>query len=413
MPTARPTKTRRLLIWTIAVVVVIVVFYVAHLATRTVLQVIAYKVERGSIRSELSTNGKVQPVTNYEAHAPFPGLVKAVYVHGGEHVPQGTLLLTMDDAEARSRLAQAQASLLGAQASLTTIEAGGSPEQRYSFTGQLDQAHTEAASAQQSLTTLQGLAAQGAASQSEVEQAKNRLANDQANLQVLQQQQGARRHPANLASAQAQVAEAQAAVSAAEDAISKATVRAPVSGTVYSLSANPSQYAQQGDRLLQIADLNHMQVLAYFDEPDIGKLRLGAPVTITWAAETGRVWHGHITRLPSTVVTYTTRNVGELLCSIDDAHDGLLPDTNVDVTVTTNSIADVLLLPREALHPEQGLNYVYRIVHGSLKRTEVTIGSLNLTQMQILSGIKAGDVVALGAVNGRPLTNGAAVQVNQ
>jgi HlyD family secretion protein len=81
------------------------------------------------------------------------------------------------------------------------------------------------------------------------------------------------------------------------------------------------------------------------------------------------------------------------------------------VTVTTSSVADALFVPREALHTEQGLDYVYKIVGGTLKRSHVGVGSLNLTQVQILSGVKRGDVVALGAISGQPLSAGTAVKV--
>ena len=413
MANERPSNNTRIVIWTIAVLVVALVFYLAHIATRTVLEVRAFTVVRGSIRSTVATNGKVQPITNYESHAPFPGLVKAIYVHEGDRVPAGKLLLTMDDGEAQTRLAQARAALAGAQANEASVAAGGAPEERYSFNGQLAQARTEQQSAAQSLATLKQLAGQGAASPSEVEQAENRLNSDQASLQVLEQRQSARRNPPNAAQARAEVAEAQAAVAASADAISKSQVRAPIAGTVYSISASQSEYVQQGDKLLQMADLDHMQVLAYFDEPDIGKLSVGQPVSITWAAKPNQTWHGRITRLPATVVGYTTRNVGVVVCSIDDPHDGLLPDTNVDLKVTTNNIADALFVPHEAWHTEQGLTYVYKVVHGSLKRTEVTAGNINPTQVQILSGIRSGDVVALGSVGGQPLTDGTAVQVLQ
>ncbi len=410
MANERP-KSTRLFIWTAAVIVVVLVFYLAHIATRTVLQVHAFTVERGSIKSTVSTNGKVQPVSNYEAHAPFPGLVRAIYVHEGDKVPAGKLLLTMDDADAEARFQQARAALAGAQANLAALSAGGTAEERYSYGGQLDQARTEQQAAAQSLATLQQLAAQGAASQSEIDQARNRLATDQSNLEVLEQRQTARRNSPGLAQAQAQLDEARAEVSAEQDAISKSAVRAPFAGTVYSISASQTEYVQQGDKLLQMADLNRMQVLAYFDEPDIGKLDLGRPVTITWLAKPNDTWHGHITRLPSTVVGYTTRNVGEVICSIDGSDSGLLPDTNVDVTVTTSSVPNALFVPREALHTEQGLDYVYKVVGGALKRSAVKVGSLNLTQVQILSGVRVGDVVALGAISGQPLTDGTAVKV--
>ena len=409
MANGRRTRNTRTVIWIIAILTVVLVGYAAHYLTRTVLRVGTFTVTRGAIRSSVQTNGKVQPETNYEAHAPFPGLVEAVYVREGDAVPQGKLLLQMDSADARQRLLQARAQLAGALAAQKNLNAGGAPEERFSFSGQVDQARAELEGARQSLATLTKLQAQGAASASEVSQAQTRVNADQASLQVLEQRQGARKAP-DLDQAQADTAQARAAVAAAEDALNRAAVRAPIAGAVYSLSAVRSQYAQQGDRLLQIADLDRMQVLAYFDEPDIGKLNVGQPVTITWVAKPNQVWRGHIVRLPSTVVTYTTRNVGEVLCSIDSAHDGLLPDTNVDVTVTTNNVTDAVFVPREALHNEQGLTYVYKVVRGRLKRSAVTPGALNLTQVQIVSGVQTGDVVALSAQGGQLLTNGVAVE---
>ncbi len=410
MANGRPNQSTRIAIWTAAVIVVALVFYLAHAATRTVLQVHAYTVTRGSIRSTVSTNGKVQPINNYEAHAPFPGLVRSVFVHEGDEVPAGKLLLVMDNADAVAHLAQARAALAGAITNEKAVAGGGVPEERYSFNGQLAQARTEEQAAQGALATLQQLAAKGAASPSEVLQAQNRLAADHASVQVLEQRQTARNSPPNAAQAHADVVQAQAAVAAAQQALGRSEVRAPFAGTVYSLAVAQTEYVQQGDRLLQMADLKHMEVLAYFDEPDIGKLRLGEPVTFSWVAKLNETWHGHITRLPATVITYTTRNVGELICSIDDPHDGLLPDTNVDVTVTTNSVSSALLVPREALHTEQGLDYVYKVVHGTLRRSPVTIGNLNLTQVQVLAGVKEGDVVALGTSGGQPLTDKIAVE---
>jgi HlyD family secretion protein len=56
---------------------------------------------------------------------------------------------------------------------------------------------------------------------------------------------------------------------------------------------------------------------------------------------------------------------------------------------------------------------VYRVERGVLRRVPVRIGNLNLTQVEILSGVKEGDVVALGSTNGQPLGNGVPVSLVQ
>ena len=411
MTIPRTKRNNRIYVWIASAIVVCAIFYVTRTLTRTTLSVRAYTVERGSIKSTLSTNGKMQPSFNYEAHAPFAGLVKALFVHEGDRVPKGKLLLTMDDADARARLETALAALQGARASANALSRGGTQEERLTLGGDTSRAQAELAQAQQSLATLKKLAAGGAASPSEVAAAQSRVTADEGSLQVLGQRKTDRYDAGDLDHAHATVAEAQAMVDAAREALSNANVRAPFTGTVYSLAAAATEYVQQGDRLLQIADLSKMEVIAYFDEPDIGKLTIGQPVAISWVAKPDRSWHGHISRLPATVITYTTRNVGEVYCTIDDANDELLPNTNVNVTVTTANVADALFVPREALHTEQGLSYVYRVMRGKLRRTRVTVGNLNVTQIQIDSGLEPGEVVALGSTDTQPLVDGVPVTI--
>ncbi len=136
-------------------------------------------------------------------------------------------------------------------------------------------------------------------------------------------------------------------------------------------------------------------------------------VIIRWDAKPGREWHGHIVRLPVTVVTYTTRNVGEVLVDLDDSEDGLLPDTNVTVTVTISSEPNALTMPREALHEQNGKYFVFKVDNDELVRVPVTIGTPNLTQVPILSGLEDGDIVATGTTNGQPLQEGIPIKEEQ
>ena len=69
---------------------------------------------------------------------------------------------------------------------------------------------------------------------------------------------------------------------------------------------------QAGETLVQVANLTKLQIRAYFDEPEIGQLKVGQPVTIAWQAKPNQLWHGHVVEVPTTIITYGgTRNVGE------------------------------------------------------------------------------------------------------
>src|ERR1039458_8829748 len=107
-------------------------------------------VEKSMIRSLVSTNGKIEPVNNFEAHAPISTNVRRVYVKEGDSVKKGELLVVLDDSEARAQAARAQTQLKAAQADLGAAERGGSQEEMLSLEAQLVKASTDRDSAQRS-----------------------------------------------------------------------------------------------------------------------------------------------------------------------------------------------------------------------------------------------------------------------
>ena len=395
------------------VVALILIFIAARMLLRSKLPVRVATVHMGDLLSTVSTNGKVEPKTNFEAHAPFPGLIKNIYVHPGQKVKAGQLLLTMDDSQAKANLASAYAGLKGAQASYDMATAGGPAERRLALSGQINSTQIDLSQAQSDLAALKKLETTGAASPSEVAAAQQRVAGDHSALKVLKQRQQAQINPLDVAHAKAALNQAEEAYQAARAVVSQSNVRAPFAGTIYNIPVSKTEYVQGGALLLEVANLDHMQVLAYFDEPEIGKLALNQPVVVHWDAKPSISWKGYIARMPSTIINYGTRYVGEALVNIENKPHLLIPDTNVTLTVTVANLKNVLIVPREALHIEHGKSYVYRVVNGTLRRTPVTVGELNLTDVQIIDGVKAGQVVALGATNGQPLGDGLPVKVEQ
>jgi HlyD family secretion protein len=413
MVEAKQSRFDSRLLWIPAVLLLILVFFSVRHWTRPVLRVRVGHAERQSLTKNISTNGKVEPQKDWGAHAPGPGTIKALYVHAGQTVHAGELLLSMDDADALSRVASALASLKGAQANLDAMRQGGTQEEQLSLGDNLSKAKADLADAQRNLNTLQKLQAQGAASPSEVTAAQQRLDAAKITLDGLENRKTRRYANVDMQHAEATLAEAKANYAAAQAVVAESNVRAPFAGTVYSLPVSQTEYVQQGQTLIQVADLSKLQVRAYFDEPEIGNLKVGQAATIVWDAKHGQSWKGHVERLPSTIINYNTRNVGETLISIDDTDGTLLPNVNVTVTVTTEHLDNVLTIPREALHTEAGADYVYVVSGDSVHRRPVTIGSLNLTQVQITSGLNEGDVVATGTANGDQITEGVPIRLVQ
>ena len=398
-------------VWLGAAIILVLVFLSIRSLTRERLQVRATQVSRQALESTVSTNGRVEPEENVEVHSPLATTVKRIYVQAGDQVAAGKLLMVMDDLQARARVASAESGVKAAQAALEAATHNGTLEQQQASSAEMTRARIDRDQAQRDLNALTKLNGTGAASASEVASARQRLESATAALDASQTSARNRYSPSEVARAQAALNDAEASLAAARDAESKTTVRATVAGTVYNVNAKPTDFVEEGKLLLQMADLHHERVRAYFDEPYIGILAAGQPILIRWEAKPGQAWHGHIERVPITVTTYGTRNVGEVLVKIDDDDGQLLPDTNVTVTVTTSSENNALSIPREALHVENGKPFVFKVVGDQLRRTPVTYGTMNLNQVAILSGLSAGDWVATGATSGQPLQEDIPVKV--
>jgi HlyD family secretion protein len=410
MPTTETRRLNPVLLWGIFLAVIASAFVIVRVITRDEVEIRVAPVNHQNLLSTVSTSGKVEPIEQFPAYAPSPGVVAKVYVEVGQKVQKGELLIRMDDADSVSRIATANAALRAAESTLHDIDQGGSQEENLTLTSDITRTQLQQQQAEKDLTALQQLQQKGAASASEVTAAQQRLQTTTASLHSLQARSTQRYSPSDRTRVQAQIAEAKASLAAAQSSYAGNNIRAPFPGTVYSIPVSTYDFVPAGENLLDLADLNKIQIRAYFDEPEIGKLSVGQSVKITWDAKAGQTWHGHISRAPTSVITYGTRFVGECIITVDDARGDLLPTTNVIVTVTTSQRFNVLSVPREALHTDAG-EFVYRVVNNKLVRTTVGVGVVNLTRVEITSGLTEKDTVALNAINNRELTNGLPVKV--
>ena len=403
---------RRWILWTAGAVAAVILL--ASFASRDdSVPIVTATVTRGSIRSLISTNGKVEPINNFEAHAPAGTVVKRVLVKEGDHVKQGQLLVELDSASAQSQAAQALAEIRASEADMNAIQHGGTQEELLTLQAQLVKATAERDAAQRNLDALQRLQQTGAASPGEVRAAQAQLATAEAQVKLLQSKQSERYSRPEISSVQAKQSGAQSAYSAAEDVLRQLLIRAPFDGVVYSLPVRQGAYVNPGDLVLQEADLSSVLVRAYVDEPDVARLSRGQKIEVTWDAVPGRIWTGSVSSLPAAVKLHGTRNVGETTCTVPNQDFKLLPNINVGVTVVTTEHDHVLTVPREALHLDGGKPYVYLVANNELERRSVETSISNLTRAEITGGLPEGARLALGSVNSKPLHDHLSVKVVQ
>ncbi|HXM20765.1 MAG TPA: efflux RND transporter periplasmic adaptor subunit [Terriglobales bacterium] len=399
----------RWIVGTVAIAAAVVLF--ASLSRDPAVPVRAVTAQRSTIRSVVSTNGKVEPLQNFEAHAPIGTTIKKILVREGDRVKKGQLLVQLNDAEARSQAARAKAQVLGSDANISDLRSGGNHEEILTLESQILKARTDSETAQRNLDALRRLRQQNAASPGEIKNAEDQLKRSNADLNLLLQKQRNRYSQPEIARVEAQKSEAQAAFTAAEDVLNQLNIRAPFAGVVYSLPVLQGAYVNPGDLVLQEADLSKVRVRAFVDEPDVGRLAPGDRIEVTWDAMPERTWEGTVSVIPAVIKLHGTRNVGETTCVVDNRDFKLLPNVNVGVTIITAEHRDVLTVPREAVHQEDSKAYVYQIVNNELQRRYVQTSISNLTKVEVAGGLPENALVALGPVNSKPLRNGLAVKV--
>jgi HlyD family secretion protein len=368
---------------------------------------------RENVAATITTNGKIEPLDNFEAHAPAPATVKRVLVQQGDHVKAGQLLVQLDDADARAQAEKALAQLRAAEADLKAVRGGGTHEEVLTTESELVKARGDLESARRNYEALQGLLKTGAASPGEVDQAQLRMKAAQAQVSLLEQKKSSRFSDPEVTKVVAQQQQARSAYEAAQDLLQHLNVRAPRAGVVYALPVRAGNYINAGDLLVQVADLSRMQVRAFVDEPEIGRLAPSEPVTVTWDALPGRTWKGTLTRVPTTIAMRGTRSVGEITCTISNADLKLLPNVNVNVSVTTALHENALTVPREAIRQDDGQRYVFEVIHGVLHRRDVQTSISSATRIEVDQGLSDNALVALASLSAHGLKNGMGVRVMQ
>jgi HlyD family secretion protein len=173
-----------------------------------------------------------------------------------------------------------------------------------------------------------------------------------------------------------------------------ATVISPLDGTLYSLPVHPGDYVKVGDTLAEMADLRHVRVRAFVDEPDIGLLEPSQDVEVSWDAKPGQVWTGHTEQVPKQVVSRGMRSVGEVLCSIDNDKLELLPNTNVQVRILVRERRGAVVVPRAAVREDKGRHYVFIFDGNRVRRRDISVGVASTSKYEVVSGLTVGDRIA-------------------
>lgn len=378
----------------------------------------AQAVKRANISSAISTNGKIEPVTPYEMRALVQSHVTDVHAVEGQAVKKGQPLFDLDDGQLRADVSHAREQLVNNEENLRIAKSGGQTTQLAQLDSDIRKTELERMRLQALIATLEKLVAQQAATPHDLNEARSNLARTESDRDrlIASRADFARQAKLDVDRQALLVSQSQETLRNLQQKLNSTHIVAPTDGTLYSLAVHLNDPVKEGDLLAAVADLKHVRVRAFVDEPELGGLVPGQNITVTWDALQGRGWTGRTTQIPRQVVAHGTRTVGELLCAINNDDQRLIPNTNVNVRIELAVRSSVLVVPRGAVLFEGSRRSVFVVESGSpnsiLHKREVSLGISDPTTYEVLSGVKEGDVVAILGNLGEP-TDGMKVRVEK
>jgi membrane fusion protein, multidrug efflux system len=264
------------------------------------------------------------------------GFVTEVRVDENHRVKAGDTLVVLDDRDYRARLAQAEADLAVALASVSNRARVGQAE------AQVEQAQANAVKSRADLDRLRPLAEQDIVSKQQLDAAEASARAADAALAAAQ---------AALLGADARVGAARAARDQAALNLSYTRITVPAAGVVSKKTVELGQLVQAGQPLMSVVPLEDVWLTANLKETQIQDVKPGEPVDFTVDAYRGRHFRGHVESLaPATGARFSllppdnaTGNFTKVVQrvpvrirpdSVDAAHP-LRPGMSVVVTIQT------------------------------------------------------------------------------
>ena len=353
------------------------------------------RVKRETLVSTLPTNGKVEPFQWQAVRAEGGGLVSRVDAVEGRAVAAGAVLAVMTDPTLQAEIDTAQAKVAEAEANAASLEAGMRPAEITEIENGVAHATLELQQAERERATLQRLVDKQAATAVEVTAARDKVEQLKVQIAGLEKRRRNVTPPSEIAAARARLQDTRVVLKLAQRQAAHSEVRSPIAGVIYGLAVRPGTYLNKGDVVANVGLMDRLRVRVYIDEPELGRVALGQPVTITWQALPAKQWMGTVEKKPTAIEALGSRQVGQVICDIQNPDRVLIPGTNVDAMIRTGVVDSALTVPKETLRHDAGGDYVFLLKGDAIEQRAVKTGNSSVTRMQVTEGLAEGDAVAM------------------
>lgn len=311
-------------------------------------------VTEGTFTTTVEAKGQLKPISSSVVSPSVDGTVDSINVQAGQSVNEGDVLMTIKNDELDRNVAEAQRAVAAAQEDLANAQKAAAAAQATPTTD-VDRASAAAAGA-----------SAGSADTNAVSAAQRSLASAQANLDQANAKAASR------------------------------TVTAPSSGSIVELNAKAGATVtggmimgesdtSGGKQCMQIADLSKMKVTVQVGEKDIAKIAVGQSANVTYPAFPDIVSQGTVTAIASVANSDSNSGGGSVTFNVDiliEAPDSRLkPGMTAEVSVVTEKLDDVVMVPTMALMTEDGEHYYVNLATDSegkkTRRVKVTVVTQN------------------------------------
>lgn len=317
-------------------------------------------VTEGTFTTTVEAKGQLKPISSSVVSPSVDGTVDSINVQAGQSVNEGDVLMTIKNDELDRNVAEAQRAVAAAQEDLANAQ--------------------KAAAAAQATPTMNVNGASAAAGISAASADTNAVSADTNAVSAAQR---------SLASAQANLDQANAKAASR-------TVTAPSSGSIVELNAKVGATVtggmimgesdtSGGKQCMQIADLSKMKVTVQVGEKDIAKIAVGQSANVTYPAFPDIVSQGTVTAIASVANSDAANGGGSVTFNVDiliEAPDARLkPGMTAEVSVVTEQLDDVVMVPTMALMTEDGEHYYVNVATDDegkqTRRVKVTVVTQN------------------------------------
>lgn len=416
--------------------------------------------EIGDIENNVMASGKVKALNTVDVGAQVSGEVTRLFVDVGDEVKKGDLIAQIDQVTQKNNLSNEQASLEQSEAALQSARAESLSRQASLKSAQADLASRQAElkQAQADFSRLQGLLAIDAISQQDYDTQATKVATAQAAVAnaraaIDTAKAAIATTEANINSQQAALRKSQTNVSTAQEDLSYTTIRAPMSGTVVSVTTEQGTTVnanQTAPTIVTLADLSTVRINAQISEADVINVKAGLPVYFNIIGNPDQKYDATLKAIePAPEKISDTSSTDAAIyyvgyIEVPNTERRFRIDMTAQVYIVINQAKDALLIPSAALQPagksrksgnakkgaatantaanadknsrsdsespsdndSGATTAMVRVLKadGEVVEQTVKVGINNRVDAEILSGLKEGDEVILseeGADNGK------------